>query len=77
MKKKIECMIVISLAVLLEESTRSVRKSAVEEITKFLHNTNFNLATFKDMVKTRSDYEGISESLIQRFKEYIYVRLAR
>lgn len=64
-----ERVVVISLAISLDNIRRCAGPSTTEEIIKLIHKTNFNLVTFKEMVKTSADCKHISVELIQRFKE--------
>ena len=64
-----ERMVVMSFAITLDKIRRRTGQSTSDEVIKLMHDKNFNLARFKDMVKTTPDCRDISESIFQRFKE--------
>ena len=60
LKEKMERMIVMSLAITLDKISRCAEQSTSDEAIKLKHDKNFNLATFKDMMKTTADCMVIS-----------------
>ena len=56
-------------AITLDRIRRRAGQSTSDEVIKLMHDKNFNLARFKDMVKTTADCRDIRESIIERLKE--------
>ena len=69
LKERMERMILMSLAIKLDKISRRAGQSTSDEVITMMHDKNFNLATFKNMLKTTADCRDISESIIHHFKE--------
>lgn len=61
-------MVVISIAVTLEKMRGAMGSRATDELIELLHNDNFDLDMFRNMIKTCADCQLITANVIEQCK---------
>lgn len=65
----VECLLVITLAVTWEELRGRAGSAFTDEVINLLHQDNFNLSVFNEMIKNSGDCLVITQDLIDRCKD--------
>lgn len=68
-ENNVESMLVVSLAVTMEKTMGRAGSAATDEVIHLLHQENFNLSVFKQMIKASGDCQIITQDVIDQCKE--------
>lgn len=68
-KNVVKPLSVVSLAVNLDKVRNRDDSGGTDEVISLLHEENFSLSVFKEMIKSNSNCQGITQDVIVRFKD--------
>jgi hypothetical protein len=59
-------ILILSLAVTLEKMQHLTGRTLVREVIELLHNENFDVTVFRDMIRTGEDCHALTEEVINK-----------